>query len=87
MKTTIKELEYIDREHWSTVCIAEFSPITSLAEVAVGDFFIVPEKYLDQKTKLPVLLRAAAIAKPFHIRTSRNGSHAFDLCWKMINPA
>ena len=88
----IQQIEYVDREHWNTVCVAEFVPVTKLEDVQPGDKIVVPktEKYCGwlrnhNGTLYPVLFTVEYL---FDIRCKikNMGSFAYDVCFKMHNP-
>lgn len=86
----VKQFEYLDRAHNNYVGLDQFVPITSLSDVKPGDFFICPktEGYmglLDERTRLPVLLKVRNTIEPYHIKAEGQGSLAFDLCYKMLH--
>ncbi len=83
--TEIHQLEYVDRDNWSTVCIGEFKRIHEISEVKPGDK-IVSTNIIGAKENKFVLMEIERIRGTHLKMKSRDGFYAFWNCYLMVNP-
>lgn len=78
-----QEFEYIDREHYNTICLGTFEQIPPVPDIPedkwIGRRMIVPN-YKDKESQLPVIMTIKGIAC-YHLQTIGYGSHRADLCF------
>lgn len=81
--TGIHQLEYIDREHWFTVCVGQFKRIHNISEIKPGDKFIsVTERTMNQT---PMLWELEKITHDAYLKIKgHKGSYAWWNCYRMI---
>jgi len=82
------EYEYIDREHYDTICLGTFenaptdiNVLEANRDTLIGRRFIAPTYILDQTTRLPIILTIKDV-RCYHFMTENHyGSLASDICF------